>query len=165
MIRLLLSLLIVITVTSCATKIDPNSKKAFLSNNYRDIVWDQKIFPKSMFGSPYDVDNMFLDDLETQNEMKKANQTLKTGQISFFVLWGAAITYLYATPSEDRNSTVYYSLLIGSVVTSSIFQDTAERRIRNSIDKYNKKMKYTFTPYIYEEKQKRSFALGLHTIF
>lgn len=151
--------------TSCATKIDPNSKKAFLSTSNRDIVWDQKIFSISMFGSPYEVDKMFLDDLETQNEIKAANQTITNGQISFWILWGASVAYISTTAPKERNSVTANGLLIAAVVSSSIFNDRAERKIRKSIDKYNEKMNYSFTPYIYEENQSRSFALGLNTLF
>jgi hypothetical protein len=165
MTHLLTILILLITVTSCATKIDPNSKRAFLSDNNRDIVWDQKIFSKSMFGSPYEVDKMFLDDLKTQKEMSKANDILIKSSTSFWILWGSAIGYLAITDKEHRDSGIYYGLLLGSVITSSYFQNQAEDNIIKTIDKYNKKMNYSLFPYVYENDRSRSLALGVNTLF
>lgn len=147
-------------LTSCATKLNPESDKAFLDQGNENIVWNQEIFEPSFFTRSYEVDQMFLDDEEAQNSLKEVNKTARTAGTTYWSLLGGAILYSLSVDRSDRNDTVYYGLLIGAVASSVYLHGKKNEKTIDLIDKYNKKKNYVIFPSIYKTEDNGNLSLN-----
>lgn len=112
-----------------------------------DIVWDKKIYKSGVIVESYeDIDTMFTDSTETQNQIRKANDySVK----SSLFLWGgtaAALTYLFSTIDSDMG--VYWGIFAAGLSTSLYYNYKRNQIIDDSIENYNKKKGFSFNPII-----------------
>ncbi len=161
--KLIIGLLLnLVFLISCSTTVvDPHSKKAVYNDTNRDIVWNQKVFDNRNIRFQYNASEMFTDNLETQNEIKKANEIHKQGNNFFWITWGTAVTYMLATKKEDRSGTIFYGLLATSLLGSAHYHSKANSEIKKSIKRYNKKMNYSLVSIYENQKHQRGLGFAL----
>lgn len=154
-------LLTLIFLSSCATKLDPNSDKAFLDNLNQNVVWNQKIFKPSIFDRTYEVEKMFEDDEEAKQSFSEVNKIAKTEALVSWSFIGAGITYLLATNTENRSLPVYYGFLAASIIGGEYFRYQKTKKIDQTLKKYNKKKNYVIYPSIYSHDNNEQVSLNL----
>ncbi len=161
----LLPLIALMLMSSCATIIDPNSKKAFYNDDNRDIVWNQKVFSLNGIKRQYDAELMFTDNIQAQDAIKEVNQIRSEGTKVFWITIGSFLGYATITTRETRINALYYSLIGLSIASSIYYNRRAEDKTLKSLDEYNKKMNYTFSPYIFRENNRQKLGLAFTHFF
>ncbi|MCT4642733.1 MAG: hypothetical protein N4A33_10610 [Bacteriovoracaceae bacterium] len=139
--------IILILLSSCATKYDPNSKKAVYNNMTGEIIWNKEKHNMSFFDQQYDADKVFLDDKKTQNLIKESNMMSKKANTYLWGGLGLAILYLLNSKnhSESTRNTIYYGIFTGVGLVPSIYiQTNRESKIKEGIKDYNQRKGYSF---------------------
>lgn len=158
-------LIFCLMITSCATKLNPNSNKAFFDGVNETIVWNQTRFEPSLFERTYKKDLMFTDDKETQDSFTEINSIAKKESFTFLSLWGAGVIYSIATDRESRSDTVYYGFLGAALIGGTYFYNQKKDKIKETIKNYNEKKNYVIFPSINSRNENQELGLNLFYSF
>lgn len=170
--KLLKLLLVVLIMSSCAKlKVHPNEKKSIYDHRADQLAWKGKVYEPSHWTLKYEDSEIFSDDKKAKADLEKANNLSHT---SFVWLWGGAglaIGYLWflAPDNIDGNrsqiNTYYWGLFGVGMVGHFYYQYQRGEQIKKTVNEYNKRNGYVFSPYIYRNDNRSNVGLGYATRF
>ena len=152
--------------TSCATIVDPSSKKSFRNTWNDEVVWNGKIYKKTFWGGQYDVDNMFDDDQKSKKLIIKANKQALYGR--YFILGGllGAIGYGVSSIADNSYKSSNYWTIIGvGYISGIVLEIIARKNVDKAIDGYNQRKGYSLSPMIFNIDKKRRVGLNMSVSF
>lgn len=151
--------------------VDLDSEKAQYNPTTATVAWNKKAFSPHWLTRQYETEKMFLDDEVAQEKMKEVRELSKKSNAWGWSGIGAAVTYLFFLAperTEENNSqvmTTYWGIFLIGFVGSLHYFFEREELIEETVKDYNERKGYTFSPYIYREREARSLGLALSSTF
>lgn len=164
--KAIIILFLISLLSSCATVVDPHSKKATVNSWNGDVVWNGEIHQKSFWGRQYEAEKMFTDDKESQELIIKAN---KNAKISNILIWAGLIGALgYGVDNISNNtydSSTYWTIFLAGYIPGVIFEVIAQNKVTRAVEGYNKRKGLVLGPGLFQIDHKKRIGLNLNIEF